>query len=98
MKLRRWHLALLLCLLLAALAPLASRAPDGLESVAQRKGFIGMARSAFSGLIPDYLFPGVDHEALATILAGLAGTLLVFALVYIVAWALRRRAGRSSIS
>lgn len=96
MKLRRWHLALLFSLLLVALAPLASSAPDGLESVAQRKGFLGMARRTFATLIPDYLFPGVNHEALATVLAGLLGTLLVFALVYAVAWALRRRtAGRA---
>lgn len=94
MKLRRWHLALLFSLLLVALTPLASRAPDGLESVAQRKGFLGMARRTFATVIPDYLFPGVHHEALATVLAGLVGTILVFALVYMVAWALRRRPHR----
>ena len=41
--------------------------------------------------IPDYAFPGVDNERLATGLAGFTGTLGVFALGYGLAFVLRRR-------
>jgi hypothetical protein len=43
--------------------------------------------------MPDYLFPGIENEALATAVAGVAGTLLMFVLGYGLAWAVRRRSG-----
>ncbi len=55
------------------LSPLASAHPDGLEWVAEQKGFLEAARGPLLSLIPDYVFPGVSNEALATILAGVAG-------------------------
>lgn len=82
MKLKWWHGALILALLLAVLSPLASSSPDGLERVAEDQGFIERARDAFFNLIPDYVLPGIPHEALATILAGVIGTLLIFGIVY----------------
>ncbi|NPV74986.1 MAG: cobalamin biosynthesis protein CbiM [Anaerolineae bacterium] len=62
---------------LAVLSPLASSHPDGLEWVAEQQGFIEAARSPMYNLIPDYLLPGVESEALATILAGLIGVVIV---------------------
>jgi cobalt/nickel transport system permease protein len=62
------------------LAPLASSSPDGLERVAQDKGFAQAAGEAvwrFSPL-PDYSFPGLGESGLATAAAGLAGTLVLF--------------------
>ena len=63
---------------LAILAPLASAHPDGLEWVAQHQGFLAAAREPLYEFIPNYIFPGIDNEALATILAGLVGVLLVW--------------------
>jgi hypothetical protein len=77
-----WHFALIISLLVAVLSPLASSSPDGLEKVAEDNGFIGMAHNAPFQVIADYVFPGIENEALATILAGLLGTLLIFGVVY----------------
>jgi PDGLE domain len=72
------------------LSPYASSSPDGLERVAEDKGFLedGRGRDA---PIPDYAVPGVDDDRLATGLAGFAGTLAVFALGTGVAVVVRRR-------
>ena len=85
-----WFLGLLLAVAVAFLAPLASPHPDGLERVAEDEGFIDRAQDAPYSVIPDYVFPGVGDGALATILAGVVGTLVVFGLTYGVAWVLGR--------
>jgi len=77
-----WHVALIVCLLVAVFSPLASSSPDGLEKVAEDTGFIGLAKDSPFQLIADYVFPGIENEAVATILAGLIGTLVLFSLVY----------------
>ena len=84
-----WLVALVVCLLVAVFSPLASSSPDGLERVAEDKGFIGLAQEAPFQLIADYVFPGVENEAMATILAGLIGTLILFGLAYGLAWLLK---------
>lgn len=83
----------LLTLALVILSPLASSHPDGLEWVAEEHGFIDAARDAFYNLIPDYALPGVNNPALATILAGMIGALVVFAVAYGVARARKRSQG-----
>ncbi len=61
------------------LSPFASPWPDGLEKVADDKGFLGRGEnSVLSSPVPDYTWPGVRHQGLATSLAGLLGTLVVF--------------------
>ncbi len=85
-----WLIALGVCLLLVTLSPLASSSPDGLERVAQDKGFIEAALAAPFSVIADYMFPGVSNEALATILAGWTGTLMLFAVTYGIAWLILR--------
>lgn len=82
MKFQWWHAALMLTLALAMLSPLASSSPDGLERVAEDKGFIGKALDAWYQLIPDYVMPGVANETAATILAGILGTLILFIIGY----------------
>ena len=77
-----WLISLAVCLLVVALSPLASSSPDGLERVAEDKGFIGRAQEAPFQLIADYVFPGIESEAVATILAGLIGTLVLFGMAY----------------
>jgi len=91
MKLKWWHVGLLTALGLAVISPLASPWPDGLEKVAEDKGFIDAALEPAFEVIPDYVFPGVGNKALATILAGLIGTLILFALSYGLGILLRRR-------
>jgi len=83
---------LLIAAILAALSPLASSHPDGLESVAERYGFIENAKDALFNLIPDYSLPGISNPALATILAGIIGAAIVFGLAYALARSKRRTA------
>ena len=72
-----WLAGLLLSALLVAAAPLASSHPDGLEWVAEELGFIDTAQEPMYEIIPDYVFPGIENEALATIAAGVIGVILV---------------------
>lgn len=74
-----------IALSLAVLSPLASSHPDGLEWVAGQKGFLINAQPAFYNLIPDYVLPGLSNEAIATILAGIIGAVVVFGVAFGVA-------------
>jgi len=94
---RWWVIGLALALAVALFSPLASPYPDGLERVAEDEGFIEQAEVAPYELIPDYVFPSIDNEAVATILAGLVGTGAVFGLAYGLAWVLRRRSGQAAL-
>jgi PDGLE domain len=89
-------LALALAVGLAtAVSPFASSQPDGLERVAEDKRFLDRGRVHSvqqDSPIPDYAFPGIDNERVATGAAGFVGTLAVFGLGYGLAIALRRRA------
>ncbi len=62
----------------------ASSWPDGLEKVAEDKGFLEKtdAEPTFPSPIPDYAWPGIKNEKAATGLAGAAGTLLTFGVMY----------------
>lgn len=80
----------------SAVSPFASAHPDGLEKVAEDKAFIEQGKTAGlheSSPIPDYAFPGVDDERVATGLAGFVGTLFMFGLGYGLAILIRRRPG-----
>lgn len=91
-----WVAGLLLAVVVALFSPLASPHPDGLERVAEDAGFIDRAEEAPYQFIPDYLFPGIENEAVATILAGIVGTLVMFGVGYGLAWALRRRSSSAT--
>lgn len=73
-----------------AAAFLASGDPDGLERVAEDTGFVDAGRGSPFSVIADYVFPGMDGPA-ATILAGVIGVAVIFALVWLVGKALARR-------
>lgn len=74
------------------LSPLASSFPDGLERVAQDRGFVEAARDAPFEVLPDYVFPHVNNRGLATIAAGVLGTLATFGVSWGVGrWLARRR-------
>ena len=80
--------------LATAVSPFASADPDGLEKVAEQKQFLDRGELApiqEESPIPDYAFPGVENERVATGLAGFVGTLAVFAIGYGLAFAMRRR-------
>ena len=68
MKIKWWQIGLVVCLLVAAFSPLASSSPDGLERVAEDKGFIGLAQQAPFHLIADYVFPGIENEKVPAVL------------------------------
>jgi PDGLE domain len=88
-------LALALAVGLAtAVSPYASSSPDGLERVAEDQAFIDRGKLHAvqdDSPIPDYAFPGIGNERVATGLAGFVGTLGVFALGYGLAVVVRRR-------
>jgi cobalt/nickel transport system permease protein len=85
-----WVGGLLIAVLLAVLSPLASAHPDGLEWVAEQRGFLDLAQAPFYEIIPDYALPGIGNEALATILAGVIGVGLVLVATLAVAYTRRR--------
>ena len=87
---------LVIALVLAIASPLASSHPDGLEWIAEQQGFLSAARAPIFRIIPDYVFPGVSNPALATIAAGILGTLIVAGVALSVAFARRNR--RSEIT
>jgi cobalt/nickel transport protein len=95
MKKREILFGLLLAALVALfLSPFASPWPDGLERVAHDKGFLQKAeevKHAVSSPIPDYVFPGLKNEKVATSIAGILGTFVMFGVGYGVARLLKKR-------
>jgi cobalt/nickel transport system permease protein len=59
--------------------------------VAAQYGFITSEREPIYKLIPHYLFPGIANTTVATILAAVLGTLIVFGVAIGVAFARRRK-------
>ena len=86
-----WIGGLLLAIILTVLSPLASANPDGLEWVAEQKGFLDISQEPLYQIIPDYVMPGLANEALATIVAGIIGVLIVFIVAIGTVW-IRRSA------
>ena len=71
-------------LLALFLSPFASPSPDGLEKVAERKGFLEKGEgwklwkyAPFS----DYAIPWIKNEKVSAALSGLIGTLAIFFIV-----------------
>jgi cobalt/nickel transport system permease protein len=90
-----WVGGLVITLALAIISPLASTHPDGLEWVAEQKGFLDTAREPLFNIIPDYVFPGISNQALATIVAGVVGSLIVLGVTLGIAYS-RRRATKAN--
>jgi len=82
-----------IALLIALFSPFASSHPDGLERVAEDKGFSELADSPPYELISDYVFPWVDNEDVATVLSGIAGVVIVAAVVFALGFVLARAGG-----
>lgn len=88
---------ILIALALAVLSPLASSHPDGLEWVAAQHGFLDTAKEALFNIIPDYTMPGITNSALATIIAGILGVIIVFTVAYSIAHAEKRDSKTESV-
>ena len=88
---------LVIGVVLAILSPIASANPDGLEWVAEQVGFLDKAQPSVYTIIPDYVMPGISNEALATIIAGVIGTVLVFGVALAVAWSRSRNRAQMAI-
>lgn len=76
---------LLVALVVAAfLSPFASPDPDGLDRVARDLGAEEKSegKEAIQSPVPDYKFPGIESEAVATSLAGVLGTVITFGVAY----------------
>lgn len=71
---------------------LASGEPDGLERVAEDKGFIDTAKDPGYEILPDYTIPGIDGE-ISTALAGIVGVALMLGIGLGAGYLLRRREG-----
>jgi cobalt/nickel transport system permease protein len=90
-----WIFGLTIALALVVLSPLASTHPDGLAWVAKQQGFLTAARAPFYKIFPAYIFPGIQNKNLATIAAGILGTLLVFGTALGVAYLRRKKHART---
>ncbi|MFH1655733.1 MAG: PDGLE domain-containing protein [Candidatus Omnitrophota bacterium] len=78
-------LGLLIAAFLAiVISPFASSSPDGLEKVAEDKGFIEASEvePIINSPIPDYAWPNMQSEKIATSIAGIVGVIIVFGLTY----------------
>jgi len=80
MKVFTWVALAAALFLGVVISPFASSWLDGLERVAEDKGFveIGEGEPAVESPVPGYAFPGIGHEKFATALAAGAGTILAF--------------------
>lgn len=89
----RWWWAVglaLAALVVIVLAPLASPDPDGLERVAIDQGFASQAQGHPFQILSDYTIPGIEGPV-STILAGLIGVGLLFAVLWLLGRTLARR-------
>ncbi len=75
---------------------LASADPDGLERVAEDKGFDEAAQDPGYEILPDYTIPGIENEQLSTALAGIVGIAVVTAIGLGAGYVLRSRRTSSS--
>ena len=95
---RLYLLGLVVALLLAGVASYyASAHPDGLMYVADKAGFAGAERSSAASDSPfaGYETKGLGGGRLGGGLAGVVGCLVVLALTSGLAYAVRRRSGRT---
>lgn len=77
---------LILALLLGLVfSPFASPWPDGMEKAAEKLGFGKLieGKPFLKSPFPDYTIPGFKNEKISTSLAGLLGTLITFAIVFL---------------
>jgi cobalt/nickel transport system permease protein len=79
-------------------SPFASTWPDGLDRVSEKLGFAERAVAPIKSPLADYKVPGFHSLAVATALAGLIGTVVVFLLSLLFAKLLIARTGMGNSS
>jgi hypothetical protein len=89
---------LTLAVVIALFSPLASSHPDGLERVAEDNEFLDKANDNPYEIIPDYTFPGINNEEVATIVSGIIGVAIVAGLGFGLAFAMRTISKKSGPS
>ena len=92
-----WLIGLGTALLLATVSPLASKSLDGLQKVAEQRGFSNTVTHSPFQVIAGYIFPGIHNETLSKMVAGWLGVLVMFCVVYGIGWIIARKK-RSSLS
>lgn len=87
------------CAVALGLAPFASSAPDGLETVARGAGFEDRFEQAptVAAPLPDYAVPGMRSERASTLLAGVLGAAATGGALALVGWILTRRGAREGV-
>jgi cobalt/nickel transport protein len=81
-------------LLVVILSPYASDKPDGLEYVAEEKGFLERTQGKEvlkSTPLPDYSVEGIESERASTVIAGVIGTAVCLGGGLALAFALKAR-------
>lgn len=81
---------LLAALLVIFIAPFASKHPDGLERIAQDKGFLEKEEARLPAVISGYSFPGIKNERLSVIIEGILGVIIVFFVSYFLSVLIRK--------
>ncbi|MDS1029374.1 PDGLE domain-containing protein [Bacillota bacterium LX-D] len=84
MKKEIWYGLLVALLIGVFLSPFASSSPDGLERVAEDKGFLAKSegREVVGAPMPDYVLPVISNETVAGSAAGAVGTIITFGAAY----------------
>jgi cobalt/nickel transport system permease protein len=86
-----------LALLVAALSPLASGSPDGLNRVASDLGFDSRALAPVFEVFSGYAIPVIGNETLSKIVAVGVGTLVVFGIAFMAARVQRRKGSPETV-
>lgn len=81
---------ILAALLVIFLIPFASRHPDGLEKIAQDKGFLEKEKSLLPAVISGYSLPGINNEKLSVVIAGILGIVIAFSAAYLLSILMRK--------
>lgn len=74
-------------------SPFASSSPDGLERVAEDKGFLSVSsgKEIFKSPLPDYSVSFIKNEKISTSVAGMFGTLLTFSAAFAIGRLIKSR-------
>lgn len=81
---------ILAVLLVIFIAPYATKHPDGLERIAQDKGFLGKEEARLPAVISGYSFPGIKNERLSVVIAGILGIAIAFSAAYLLSILMRK--------
>ncbi|MGC1122817.1 MAG: PDGLE domain-containing protein [Candidatus Methanofastidiosia archaeon] len=86
-----WYYSLVICIVIGGVISLfASGSPDGLERVAEDKGFAEEAEESTFEIMPDYTVPLAGSDVASASLAGIVGVLIIFLAVYGIGKVFRR--------